>query len=580
MNDSKLFRRTSLVATLCYLWVCPSLRAAEILSHLPENALSFAIIRDAQATNDKIVKFVDIYREGLPAPLEMAQAMTGLSKGLNLHGDVLFALLPSAEVTGLPAPMFLLPVSDYAKFAVSVQGDATGEICRVTIAGEDVLVARLGDYALIMNLEHRELMQGVLRKQVEISSEVLRHKSWLAGNDISMMVTSTGIAHMAEVAKHHLRGGDVSSGDDIGQPALADEMLTVDEELPFSEFFKDQVKMAGLGFALDDAVNARLRWCVQFEESATEAGSPASAAAEEKPLTGYPDKPYALAGGGPLPPGLDTVLPELFLEISQGLAAQDGRGDFTEKDWADVRETYNLAFSPLRSLHVLLTPGVEREPILSVLFARLTVDDSQAYLEGLRKSIDLSNQLTARSNGDIKLNFEIAPVTIAQAEGIEVSCDFDKATGDGNNHIWQALLTSAFGVDHKWSLYFCAADEKQVFFGMESKEKLAELIEAYRKGDTGLATNSQVQKTFNLIDAKSSRITLVNPQGFVELVQTAMKSMMILGFVPQFPLYPTAPPLGLTVSGNNADWNGEIVLPVEAARAMSEFIKEVEKGLR
>ena len=61
--------------------------------------------------------------------------------------------------------MFLLPVSDYAKFAESIKGDATGEICRVTIADEDVLVAKRDDYALLMNVEHRALMQQILAAQ-------------------------------------------------------------------------------------------------------------------------------------------------------------------------------------------------------------------------------------------------------------------------------------------------------------------------------------------------------------------------------------------------------------------------------
>ena len=44
--------------------------------------------------NEKITRLLSTFAEAVPPPLEMAQAMTGLSEGLNLEGDVLFALLP------------------------------------------------------------------------------------------------------------------------------------------------------------------------------------------------------------------------------------------------------------------------------------------------------------------------------------------------------------------------------------------------------------------------------------------------------------------------------------------------------
>ena len=96
----------------------------------------------------------------------------------------------------------------------------------------------------------------------------------------------------------------------------------------------------------------------------------------------------------------------------------------------------------------------------------------------------------------------------------------------------------------------------------------------------GLIANTQVKQTIELMEKDTPWTCLVNPQGFVELVRTAMKSMQILGFVPEFPLYPTAPPLGVTLSADQTTWQGEVVMPVEAARAMAQFTKEVEAAFR
>jgi hypothetical protein len=552
--------------------------AAEVLAYVPQDALSFAIVRDAQQSNEKISKLLGIFAEAVPAPLDMAQAMTGLSQGLNLEGDVLFALLPVADPAGVPAPMFLLPVSDYTKFADSIKADTTGEICRVTIAEEDILVAKHEDYALLMNVEHRELMLRVLGSEIGVPVAVAAHQDWLSGNDVSTMVTAAGIAYVKKAAEVQLQAPAVSPGaDPFAEPPIAGDMLRMGDSLPFAELFTRDVEMAGFGLAIDEAINSRVRWTVKFAE---ESAASATTNSEANPLIGFEDKPYALAGGGDLPAEFVAMLPEVFTGLSRETAAQDGREDFTEQDWADVRKSYELWTSGLKGLSLLLNPDAEGEPLLSVLFARLTVNESKAYLESLEKSFELSNQLAARSKSDIKLNFEASPTKIAGAEGMEVTCDLGKATGDGDMHIWQALLTSVLGIDHKLSLYFCATDGHHVFFAMESQEKFVTFIEAYRKQDMGLVGNAQVKKTVALMEEDAPWTCLVDPQGLVELVRTAMKSMQILGFVPEFPLYPTAPPLGLTLSADKTTWQGELVMSVEAARAMALFTKEVEAAFR
>jgi hypothetical protein len=548
---------------------------AEILAYLPPDTLSFALIRDAHESNDKITKLLGIFAEAVPAPLDMAQAMTGLSEGLNLEGDILFALLPVSN--GAPAPMFLLPVADYDKFAASIKADATGEICRVTLAGEDVLVAKRDDYALLMNIEHREPMEQLLAMAATVPKEIEKLREWLGGNDVSAMVTSTGISYLKKAAEEQLKAPKNNDADLFAESPIGSNMLRMGDALPFAGLFMRDVEMAGFGLAIDDAINSRVRWTVKF---AKKDSASVTSKFGTKPFVGFEDKPYALAGSGDLPVEFAALLPDIFTNLSHETAVQDGRADFTEHDWADVRKSYELWANGLKGVSFLLTPGKEGEPLLSILFARLTVDDTKAYLESLKKSFELSNQLAARSQSDIKLLFDVAPVTIAGAEGLEVSCDMDKATGDADQYIWQALLTSMLGVDHKLSMYFVATDEQQVFFSMEVQEKLATFIDAWRKQETGLAENALVKQTLELLEEDTPWTCLANPQGFVELVRTAMKSIQLLGVVPEFPTYPTAPPLGVTLSAGASTWQGEFVMPVEAARAMAQFTKEIEAAFR
>lgn len=568
-NKSRL-----VVFLVLWLMGANTVRAVDGLSYLPEDVLSFAMVRNVQAANDRIVKFVGVFHDGLPAPLEMVQAMTGLSAGLNLEDDLLFGLLPSSE-PGVPAPMFLLPVSDYNAFAEAMKADTTGEICRITVANQDVLVAKRADFAVVMNLEHRELMQKVLAQPEKTPAAVAELTEWLAVNDIAIVVSPAGIAYIAEQNKRQLEATDAT--DVPAQPsAIPNDMLTLGDDLPFAEFFRENIQSAALGMAIDDDINARVRWHVQFQQPIAEAKLTEVEDAE-KPLTGFAAKPYVVAGGGPVPLGTGIWLPELFTNISREMATQDGRDDFTEADWQEVQHSYELAVADLQKVSYLITSGKEGEPLLSVVFARLTVADSAKYMQSLKELFDLSNKLIQRSKSDIKLVYEIAETEIAGAKGIEVTCDLDEAAGDGDNIIWQSMLTSLLGIDHKLSLYFVAADDSHIFFGMESSEKLESFIADFRKQDFGLSKDPQVQTTLKLTDVEADWVGLLNPEGLMTLVKNALKSMMLLGSFPELPEYPSAPPLALTMNGGDVAWSGEIVLPVEASKAMSKFTKEVEK---
>jgi hypothetical protein len=546
--------------------------AADVLSMLPNDALSFALVRDAKATNDKIFQFLSIYEDGMPAPLDLVQAMTGLSEGLELNGDVLFALLPAGE-SPIPAPMFLLPVSDYQAFANTIQADATGAICRVKIADEDVYVAKHGDFALVMNLEHQELMHRVLAGPSKPPADLAKQQSWLDKNDISVVITSVGIAYLAKIAEQQATPVDTPITD-IESQAAAQEMLSMGDADFIADLFKDDVESAGVGLAIDDEINSRLRWSAVLKPEHIDV-LPES---DDKPLVGYPSEPYALAGGGPIPARFIADFPEWSTELSRGIAELNGRGDFTDEDWKEVEESYRLASAGIKGLSVLLTPVPEREPLMSVIFARLEVVNSKDYLNSMKKTIELTNKLAAKSKSDIKLIYEVKPATIAGSEGFEITCDFDKAAGDGDNHIWQALLTSLLGIDHKLSVHYCAIDDTHVAIGLESPERLTKFIESYRSGDTALAESDSVQLTTKLLDGETPWLLLVNPEGFVELVKSAMKSMMVLGFMPEVPDYPAAPPIAASLAADGTQLYGEIVLPADAARAMSTFIKDVQKS--
>ena len=135
------------------------------LALLPDNTLGFVWIRNVEDADKKISAFLQRFDVPLPSPLKFLKFATGLSAGIDSGSDLLVALLPPEEGSRGYQPIVLLPVDDYGKLATTVRGDTSGEICRITISGEDVLIAHNHSHALLMNVEHRTTMVRLLARE-------------------------------------------------------------------------------------------------------------------------------------------------------------------------------------------------------------------------------------------------------------------------------------------------------------------------------------------------------------------------------------------------------------------------------
>ncbi|WP_146450494.1 hypothetical protein [Bythopirellula polymerisocia] len=569
-----LCRRTLTMG--CLLASMPNilLHAADIVSLLPPNTLGYAVVRNIASSDQKVARLTTLFNPGVPTPLGLAKAITGIPEGIDLEGDAVFAYLANSNSPANPTPLVLLPVSNYQAFAASIQGDATGEICRVTIADVDLLVAKLGDFSLVMNVEHRDLMRQVLATNNEASANSF--SDWMAGNDVSLVLTRLGMAHIARHGwfQESIESEDGFAEDEFGEIAVSNG-LTQQEALPLADFARRNFRAVGLGLVIDKADNSRLRWKAEFLKPSDSLEQRPGSIQEQ--LSGLVARPFAVAGGGALPPRASDIIADYMTILSLQEAEQQGKTDFTREDWAAERRSWDLTLEGVREVTLLMVPPTTGEPLLATFFARITVDDSAKYLASLKESFELANELTSRSKSPIKMLYEFTPQKIGDFEGVAITTDLDKATGDQNVDVWQAMLTASLGKEHKFNIFCSPVDKEHVFVGLQSSDKLLDFIEGFSKGETGLANEVSVQKTISLLDTESPHALLVDPQGIVEIARAWMKSFLVFGMVPELPLYPTVPPIAVTLSGDQLGWQGEVTLPLETLQSMATFVADLKK---
>ncbi len=200
-------------------------------------------------------------------------------------------------------------MSDYAKFAESISGDATGEICRVMIAGEEVLVAKRGAYAMLMNVEHRPTMEALLAAEPKPSDAAQPLAEWLAANDFAVVLTRAGVEALTALGSEAVAQQQAAMKEQLGDPQLGGGLEDDARALGFVEsvlgFSASEVQTVGMGVAIDDDANLRISNRMAFIPDGTVAKPGGVKALDASPLAGYPAEPFVVAAGGPVPQRMD-----------------------------------------------------------------------------------------------------------------------------------------------------------------------------------------------------------------------------------------------------------------------------------
>ena len=191
------------------------LQAQGVLDYLPEDALGFVLVRDVTRASEKCEQLNQLFDLPLPAPMAFVKFSTKLGEGIDFDGDVLISLIPGSQAASAPEPLVLLPIADYRKFAASVQGDGSGEVSRATIVGENVLVARHGPYAMVMNIESRETLEILTALEPQQVALIRPLNDWMQQNIVTVGIMPTGMKRLLELDRQNRVNQQEALGDDL-----------------------------------------------------------------------------------------------------------------------------------------------------------------------------------------------------------------------------------------------------------------------------------------------------------------------------------------------------------------------------
>ena len=189
----------------------------------------------------------------LPIPnlLAVFKERSGVREALDERGSVVFLVLPPAAPGDLPAPVLLLPVTDFNKFVQQLKPEPdAGEVKQVKFFGDTAWVRDIGGHAALTGRSFRGALEKGWKPSAEVPASLASLQDWVAKNDVTAIIQTPGIKFLAAQAQQGIKQlqATLSKAGPEAQPAAA----VFDMYAKLFQAAEKEVAVFGLGLQLSE----------------------------------------------------------------------------------------------------------------------------------------------------------------------------------------------------------------------------------------------------------------------------------------------------------------------------------------
>jgi hypothetical protein len=596
-------RCSNTVLAVLFLWLAtPTVRAADILDNVPNDALGFIVIKNVGNTNDKTEQLLASLKLQFPGPLALLKMTTGVGQGLDPQGDVLLTVLPGRQPSERPQLGIWLPTADYNQFVTALDGTPTDGITAVSVVGEDLLVAKNGAWAVIMDPDQRDRMQSLLAATPAPPAKIAAWKNWIDTNNVTAMLlpngwqalwtwaaTDRGIGIAAPAAP-------TANGDDEDSA----ELFGVPSEQAERDIDAMESNEGDLWLQLRHKFRAQLRAIPQLTRWAAEADAIACGIridAEGNSLAGIRiamqddwqiARPRDVATSAE-PPALfrsgDCIV-SATARLHSPLAVA-AAGVYAQRIAEELKNEYRVALDDeaagrfqkavedavieVTAATVLTRPGEKPDATYSNAFVALGVTGAERFADRFADVMRLWNEMNKSEQDESQLVFKNEATEIGGRPATVYSLDMAEAFGAAAIPEVRPSMERLFGPGGKLRLTLLTADEHTVLLAIATEEHIEPLVGVLRQNQS----TKWDERTNRLLPGEAEWRVMFNPQGHTRWMKRQMEAM--LGTVIGAPLvrqFPPSPPIGAAGGFKSHEIWADAAIPADTIRAAGQYLNQ------
>jgi hypothetical protein len=496
--------RTFAVGSALILSLCANARAADILQNVPTDTLGFVVIKNLNATDTKVGQLLKTLNAQYPPPLLFLEAVTGIREGLDAQGDFLIAMLPPSQPNTEPQYCVWLPVADYDRMLTLLEATPGDPISAIRIADEDLLVARQGDWAVLMDPDQRPRMEQMLSAAPNPPAAAAKWKTWIDNNDVAIVCLQPGIRQIlewsAKLPKSSDPGAEQPEEDVFGElEEPAEDALFVDAAVDDSapnplydpiriavhkwvvrsskvEEMVSHAEAIGAAARLDDAGNvvASLR----LRSTKDDAWHSDINAKTSLPSALFTTGEFIANGAGHFPPGLTLLIASIQARrILDDLKVND-RIELDDELAAEFEKTLAIAASDVAAWSIVHKPGDLKTGVHNNNFLVLRVASSKSFLEHADDAMQRWNTMHRESPSEAKYVFDIEDTKLGDRQAIQYLLDIGATGGLPAIPEIRQLMEKFFGPGGKMRMWIVPVDDQTVLVATATPEQVTAALQA------------------------------------------------------------------------------------------------------
>jgi hypothetical protein len=606
MARHSLFKLTSLLLVAAMAQQC---RADDILQNVPRDTLGFVVIRDIAGTDEKIQQLARNLQGASIGPLTFLQATTGTGDGLDLSGDFLLAAIPGDNGAAKPEFCIWLPVKNFDRFLTSLGRQASSGIMAITLAGEDLLIAKQGNWVVLMDPDQRARLANMLAAGPDAPARVMAWRGWIERNDVTVVSLASGVREILklasskrvkdrdalgtarEVARDDLEDMFGPAGTDDGEPsgdgaeagftgaivaALQRSVGTVLSASPQLAKVLGSVESLGCGVKFDDAGNARLGLRVAWPEGAPFLANNAQSNSRLPPTIFDADE-FIVHAAGNWPSSLNALLAGTYARlVVDELRATEGiqLADNTVNRYLEAVEQ---AAADVISLNVLALTGQPHDGVYTNGFVVARTASADNFVDRVAEAMRLWNQMNREAEGGPRLVFDVAEVPSGNYTAIQYSIDLAAVDGAPVIPEMRQAMERLFGAGGKLTLFLVKADGQTVLAAaatLEQVGKMLERLEGGRATDWNVAPFAEVNR---LLPQQAEWRAYFSPHGYTTWSARKMDAIVGVPVIggPLVKDFPQAPPIGAAGGIRDGEMWIDMGVPLETIQSTGIYLQKL-----
>ncbi len=439
----------------------------------------------------------------IPSPLPLLTTITGSDNGIDPAGSLCLQLLAGPTLLAEPRLCLQLPVTSFDRFATNLGGHPGDKLTTLHLAGQKLAAARHHATVLLMDETDRPILQKLIA-QNHLPADQPEWQTWNKEHHLVIRLTRAGLQLIANrsritLAIHNPDDGPDDGPDDeanyepdtIAQPGqrtdstdrpatrwhpvweMLEEFI---HQYPLVEFMLPHAESLALGLRIHNQADLSAELRLQWHDDSPFSGIAASDALRGDVTDRFQAKPFIFLGGGLSQPAVMGPLAKSYALYQLESLADYGNDKYQQQDADKFSHHVEATLNDIQALSVIQRNTGQDEGVYGNTFLLLHTKNGAQVRDTISKALMSWNWLMDNAEGDICLQFNSTPISIADKPATEYTADMLKAVDATPLPEVKEAMQALFGSGGLYRIQLLLVNDQTVLLGNATVAQTEQLL--------------------------------------------------------------------------------------------------------